>query len=104
MKFASIENPREWYWALMDYGTHLKATIGGQLQRARSYRPQGRFEGSRRQVRGQVLKVLLDHKQLDMNKLAVLVPDNRLQEVCAALVAEGLIIYHGAAGYHLTDS
>ena len=97
------ESPREWYWALMDYGTHLKATLGGQLHRVKHYRPQSSFEGSRRQVRGRVLKELIAHKTLSMLELAVLVPDERLREVCQALQTEGLVSRRGDA-LHLTDS
>jgi A/G-specific adenine glycosylase len=98
-----VENPREWYWALMDYGTALKATVGGHLQRVKAYRPQSAFKGSRRQLRGQVLKELVAHKHLTATELAALIPDDRLPEVCAALVAEGLIVSRKAA-YYLTDS
>jgi A/G-specific adenine glycosylase len=97
------ENPREWYWALMDYGTHLKATVGSQLQRVKNYRLQSRFEGSRRQVRGQVLKELLLHKKLAEVELAALITDDRLHEACQMLVDEGIIIRHGD-NLQLTDS
>lgn len=97
------ENPREWYWALMDYGTHLKATVGGQLQRVKQYRPQDRFQGSRRQIRGQTIKLLLEHASLTPTELAALIPDERLPEVCEALLAEGLIAKRHDQLY-LTDS
>lgn len=97
------ENPREWYWALMDYGTHLKATIGGQLERVKHYRPQSRFEGSRRQVRGKIIKLLLQHGKLTQDELATLLADDRVGEVCAELVAEHLIRRSGSQ-LHLTDS
>ena len=98
-----VESPREWYWALMDYGSHLKGTVGGQLQRVKAYRPQSAFKGSRRQVRGQVVKLLVEHKQLNALELAALVPDVRLQEVCNALVAESLITRRGDT-YYLTGT
>lgn len=99
-----VENPREWYWALMDYGTHLKTAVGSQLARAKQYRPQTRFEGSRRQVRGQVLRELAAaQKALSQPELAALIPDNRLPDVITTLVAEGLIS-HKAGGLQLTDT
>jgi A/G-specific adenine glycosylase len=97
------ENPREWYWALMDYGTHLKATVGGQLHRVKHYRPQSKFEGSRRQVRGRVLKVLLVHQKASPAELAALIPDERLVAVCDELIGEGLITAK-AGLFRLTDS
>jgi len=97
------ESPREWYWALMDYGTHIKTTIGGQLHRVKNYQPQGVFEGSRRQVRGQVLKELLAHKELSEEELAGLILDDRLHGVCETLISEGLIARRGDR-LHLTES
>ncbi len=52
------QNPREWFWALMDYGTYLKQTKGNISRRSQRYTRQSRFEGSHRQVRGTVLKLL----------------------------------------------
>ncbi|HVI69027.1 MAG TPA: hypothetical protein VM581_01070 [Magnetospirillaceae bacterium] len=98
-----IENPREWYWALMDYGTHLKSTVGAQLHRVSGYKTQSRFEGSNRQIRGQVLKALMDHKHVSSTELAALIPDTRLAEVCQALSQEGLISSRRGQ-WHLTDT
>ena len=97
------ENPREWYWALMDYGTHLKATVGGQLERVKHYKPQSRFEGSRRQVRGRIIKLLVQHDRLTQDELATLLADDRVADVCAELVGEGLVRRSGQQ-LHLTDS
>jgi A/G-specific adenine glycosylase len=52
------KNPREWYYALMDYGTHLKKTVGNVSRRAAIYRPQTKFEGSNRQLRAALLFAL----------------------------------------------
>jgi A/G-specific adenine glycosylase len=86
-----LEHPREWYWALMDYGTHIKATVGAQLKRVQGYKKQSAFNGSRRQVRGQVLRKLLAGGQTTL-QLKAIVTDSRLPEVLAALQQEGLII------------
>lgn len=98
-----VENPREWYWALMDYGTHLKATVGGQLHRVKDYKTQSRFEGSKRQVRGLVLKSLVRFKKLSDTELALLVPDERTPDVCQDMQKEGLIA-HRAGRWQLTGS
>ena len=52
------ERPRDWYYALMDYGSHIKRTIGNQNIRSRHYTKQSKFEGSNRQVRGQIVRAL----------------------------------------------
>lgn len=83
-------NIRQWYWALMDYGTFLKATVGGGLERVEKHKKQSRFAGSQRQVRGQVLRVL-GGDALELDELRVQVADERLESVLAALVREGLV-------------
>mgnify|MGYP001032170442 FL=1 len=52
------EGAREWFWALMDYGTHLKATLPNPSRRSKHHVRQGRFEGSNRQLRGRLLVAL----------------------------------------------
>lgn len=49
---------REWYAALMDYGTFLKKSGTRLNARAKGYRPQKPFTGSLREVRGHVLRTL----------------------------------------------
>jgi A/G-specific adenine glycosylase len=53
------ENPREWYYALMDYGAALKERHTNPNRRSAHYTRQSPFEGSLRQVRGNILKALL---------------------------------------------
>ncbi|WP_297156365.1 adenine glycosylase [uncultured Ellagibacter sp.] len=53
------ENPREWYYALLDYGAHLKATLGNASRRSAHYTRQSAFEGSRRQKRAEVVRIVL---------------------------------------------
>lgn len=53
------KNPREWYWALMDYGAHLKATKGNANIRSKHYARQSPFKGSLRATRGALLKLLI---------------------------------------------
>lgn len=98
-----LENPREWYWALMDYGTELKSTIGAQLHRVKHHRPQSTFKGSRREVRGQVIKILIERRSMSLEDLGVFIPDARLEEVCQALVAEGMIARREDV-FYLTDA
>lgn len=84
------EQPREFYWALMDYGSFLKQTVGNVSRYSRSYAKQSTFEGSRRQIRGQVLKLLAGGPQ-SPKALAQQLPDERLPAVLADLLTEGLI-------------
>ena len=54
--------PRSWYYALLDYGAYLKKTIPNPSRRSKSHVKQSRIEGSHRQKRAELLRVLLAHK------------------------------------------
>jgi A/G-specific adenine glycosylase len=84
------EHPREWYWALMDYGVHIKATVGNLSRLSKHYAKQTTFVGSKRQVRGKVLR-LLKSGNISMPEMAASIADDRLDVVLADLVKEGLI-------------
>lgn len=49
-------NPREWYYALMDYGSILPKQIANPNRRSKAYHRQSPFAGSRRQMRGAILR------------------------------------------------
>lgn len=85
------EHPREWFWALMDYGSHLKATVGNVSRQSKHYTKQSKFKGSKRQIRGQVLKLLIN-KPHGATALAKHIPDERLTEILRDLTHEGLIV------------
>lgn len=90
------DRPREWYWALMDYGTHLKQTVGNASRASKSYAKQSTFAGSRRQVRGRVLKVLTKGGTT-LEELHTRIVDERLESVVHDLIEEGFIIQIGTA-------
>ena len=63
------DNPREWYWALMDYGTFLKKEHGNLSRKSSSYASQSKFEGSFRQKRATVLREIVNRKVLSFDEL-----------------------------------
>lgn len=69
--------PRAWYYALLDYGAHLKKELPNPSRRSAGYTRQSRFEGSRRQKRAEIVRILLDAHR-DGRGLA-------LEEVASAL-------------------
>ena len=81
---------REWYWALMDYGSYLKQEVGNLSRAAAGYVKQSRFEGSNRQVRGTVLR-LLGTGPKPMDELRTEIDDDRLPTILVQLVSERLI-------------
>lgn len=93
------EHPREWYWALMDYGVFIKATVGNTARSSKHYSKQSTFIGSKRQIRGQVLRILLEAPQ-SLDELKSRIGDERLSVVLADLQSEELITKSDAK-YHL---
>ncbi len=53
------DDPREWGYALMDYGSELKRTMPNPSRRSTHHREQSWFEGSRRQKRAGILRDVL---------------------------------------------
>jgi A/G-specific adenine glycosylase len=93
------EQPRQWYYALMDYGAALAKRVPNPNRRSRHYNVQAKFEGSLRQLRGEVLRQLLAGP-VTAAGLAAAVTDERLPAVLVALVAEGFVVAT-ADGYRL---
>lgn len=89
------ESSREWYWAIMDYGTYLKKNGSGHLQRAKTYKKQSRFKGSFREVRSLILKTLLRDGMLTKEGLITKVEDTRVDEALIELVRDGLVATEG---------
>jgi len=86
------ESPREWYWALMDYGSHLKKTAGGRLASSKHYKKQAPLAGSSREMRGRILKALTNGA-LDVTTLRERVQaDERYEPALQNLGKEGLVV------------
>ncbi len=96
------ERPREWFWALMDYGTHLKATRENPSRRSAHHTRQSRFEGSNRQLRGRLLAALGEAgpggRAADELSAVVGFEQERVDAALAALQAEGSCPPRTAAG------
>lgn len=56
-------NAREWYSALMDYGSMLGLREENANKRSAHYVKQSTFKGSARQVRGKIIKLLTGNKR-----------------------------------------
>lgn len=89
-----VEHPREFYWAMMDYGVHLKATEGNASRRSKHYKKQSAFIGSNREVRGKVIRELLLGAK-SRASLGEIIKDNRLDTVLNTLEQEGLVTQSG---------
>lgn len=88
--------PREFYWALMDYGSYLKRQGVKLNHHSKNYTKQSKFEGSPRQLRGAILKQLLvspsTAAQLQKSTGRTLLD---VEKVLKQLQQEGLIFKQG---------
>ena len=89
-----IKNPREWNWALMDYGAYLKSQVPNPNRQHKNYSIQSKFEGSLRQIRGAVLRNLMAGKMTKVQLIKTVGKDaGKTEIVISALEKEGLIAY-----------
>lgn len=86
---GGLSHYRVFYWALMDYGSFLKTQVRN-LSQSRHYKRQSAFQGSRRQLRGLIIRELGNHP-MAADDLRMLTDDTRLSEVLEDLQKEGLI-------------
>lgn len=96
----NTDNPRLWYAALMDYGSHLKATIGNKSRQSRHHTKQSSFKGSDRFIRGSILRHLA-HVKIGLTKqglCSVLMGTERERVVLqlGKLLNEGLVSKQGS--------
>ncbi len=86
-------HPRQWYYALMDYGVHIKKTIGNVNIQSAHYVKQSPLEGSNRQVRGRVIKALVESHHLTLDELVEIVDRDPewVKRVVIQLAKEGFL-------------
>lgn len=93
-KTLDTRNPREWYYALMDYGAMLAKQVPNPNRDSTRYRRPPPFKGSRRELRGKILKLLLQEGYVkDIDRLAwhLSVPRDRVQAAAESLRQEGFL-------------
>jgi len=95
-KTLDEKNPREWYWALMDYGSYLKKITVNPARRSAHHARQSTFEGSHRQVRGAIVRALTTADALTTQNLRRIlqaegIAANRIRPALSELAAEGFI-------------
>ena len=95
------ENPRVWYWALMDLGALLKKSVTNPNRRSAHYTRQAPFEGSDRRIRGQIIRTLIATPSISGNELPGHIGEDagRVKRIVAALEEEGFVVREGAHVY-----
>ncbi len=87
-------NPRRWFYALMDLGVELKRHRKKINHRSKHFTRQSKFEGSHRQVRAAVLRVLTENtraKRQAIEKLTKCDPE-RIEKALVELEREGFVV------------
>ena len=82
--------PREWFWALMDYGAELKRQGYGRLSQSKHYVKQPPLDGSMRQMRGEIIR-RYTHGQSVVQIARELSSDPRFAAALRSIQNDGLI-------------
>ena len=85
------EHPRQWFWAVMDYGTFLKSQHSSGLQQSKHYKRQTPLRGSIREVRGQIIKELAQHTLTENDLRTAIGADDRFVTALANVQTDGLV-------------
>ncbi len=93
-KTLDKRRPREWYWALMDYGSMLAKILPNPNRNSKHYVIQKPFQGSNRQLRGAILKLILKQGGLSKKALSDSLPgsNSKLAAILNSLVKEGFLV------------
>jgi A/G-specific adenine glycosylase len=90
------KNPREWYYALMDYGAKLGISERAMNPNRRSahYSKQSTFAGSERELRGKILRFLIAKKKISPSGLSRQLGESsaKVKNTLAKLIQEGFIV------------
>ncbi len=85
------EHPREFYWALMDYGAWMKQQGAGRNNQSKHYKKQSPLRGSVREVRGQIIRYLTTDDVRIATMRRDLAHDDRFDPALKGLIADGLV-------------
>lgn len=91
------DDPRTWYYALMDYGAALKRAVPNPSRRSAHHVRQAAFSGSNREARGAVLKTLARFGRATTARIAAGagIDATRIERAIEALEREGLVVRDG---------
>ena len=89
------KNPRAWYYALMDYGSYLKQTVGNKNTQSKQYTKQSVVNGSNRQIRGAIIRTL-SAQSIGLTIVNLIKQNSkfdslRVTEPLSKLVSEGMV-------------
>ncbi len=88
------QDPRTWFSALMDYGSHLKSVLPNPSRKSKQFTQQSPLKGSVREVRGYIIKQQSQGVWPTLTSLKCQFPDSekRIEKAIAGLEKDGLLI------------
>lgn len=92
---AGSLDSRNWYYAFMDYGVYLKKNFKNPSRKSSTYSKQSKFEGSKRQIRGEIIRLLLERKSLTIGDVHSQIDrkESEIEEILSSLKKEGMITF-----------
>lgn len=92
-------NPRLWYYALTDYGVLLKKLYPNSNKASKHYTKQSKFEGSDRQIRGAIIRLLIQCVTIASDELMTILDEDqdRVAKILDQLEKEGFL-YRSSSG------
>jgi A/G-specific adenine glycosylase len=87
------QDPRAWYYALMDYGSMLRKYIPNPNRRSSHYQKQTPFKYSDRKIRGEVLRMLIQKQYISEDEAYASGENDteRIKKILIQMQKEGLI-------------
>jgi len=93
-----VPDSKQWYYALMDVGAQMKKELPNANKRSKHYHTQSKFEGSERQLRGQILQCLIEQTQLSTEDFLPLLPSSwtraQIEKALITLHKDALVTYN----------
>lgn len=95
-KTVDKDNPRHWYYALMDYGVFLKKQLPNPSRKSVHHTVQSKFEGSDRQIRGAIIRLLAQRVALSYENIILIInkEEERVQKILYQLYKEQMVVKH----------
>ncbi len=91
---------REWYAAVMDYGSYLKKTHGNASRKSAHHTVQKPLRGSNREIRGALLRAVSESPKTLRELGGLPFEHTKIEAQLAALRNEGFLVYSGRR-FHL---
>ena len=99
------DSPREWYYALMDYGVMLKLAHPNPSRRSAHHVKQSKFEGSNRQLRSRMLQEVMNCPGISLQRMAKVLASSdagQIEKNLVALAKDGFLEKAGR-GYRIKE-